>query len=176
MRIRAILFLLVIFISTSCSSLRGTLITGSVLGGSLGAMSGVVFSPNKESKAGNALIFGTIGAGLGALIGHYFYSNDPENRDLKQMLYEKDLKGSGQNQTKDVGLFDFAPELKNIKPDVSFKPVKKYDVPLEKLPENLKGKVKKQYLLEYETEGKTIQYEGRTIEIAPFKAWEHVYE
>jgi len=59
---------------------------------------------------------------------------------------------------------------------VSFKPVKKYDVPLEKLPENLKGKVKKQYLLEYETEGKTIQYEGRTIEISPFKAWEHVYE
>ena len=98
------------------------------------------------------------------------------------MLYEKDLKGEGQNQTKDVGLFDFAPELKNIKPDVSFKPVKKYDVPLEKLPDNLKGKGKgkgkgkKQYLLEYETEGKTIQYEGRSIEIAPFKAWEHVYE
>lgn len=175
MRTNAILFLLAVFIS-GCSGLRGTLITGSVLGGSLGAMSGVVFSPNQESKAGNALIFGAIGAGVGALIGHYFYTNDPENRDLKQMLYEKDLKGTGQNQTKDVGLFDFAPELKNIKPDVSFKPVKKYDVPLEKLPDNLKGKVKKQYLLEYETEGKTIQYEGRTIEIAPFKAWEHVYE
>ena len=158
-----------------CSSLRGTLLTGSLLGGSLGAMSGVVFSPNKESKAGNALVFGAIGATVGALIGNYFYTNDPENRDLKQMLYEKDLKGSVSN-AKDVGLFDFAPELKNIKPDVSFKPVKKYDVPLEKLPENLKGKVKKQYLLEYETEGKTIQYEGRTIEIAPFKAWEHVYE
>jgi hypothetical protein len=175
MRINAILFLIAVFIS-GCSSLRGTLITSSVLGGSLGAMSGVIFSPNTESKPGNALIFGTIGAVAGALIGNYFYSNDPENRDLKQMLYEKDLKGSGPNQTKDVGLFDFAPELKNIKPDVSFKPVKKYDVPMEKLPENLKGKVKKQYLLEYETEGKTIQYEGRTIEIAPFKAWEHVYE
>lgn len=175
MRINAILFLLVIIIS-GCSSLRGTLITGSVLGGSLGAMSGVIFSPNKESKPGNALIFGAIGAGFGALIANFFYTNDPENRDLKQMLYEKDLKGNGQNQTKDVGLFDFAPELKNIKPDVSFKPVKKYDVPLEKLPDNLKGKVKKQYLLEYETEGKTIQYEGRTIEISPFKAWEHVYE
>jgi len=78
--------------TSGCSSLRGTLITGSVLGGSLGAMSGVVFSPNKESRPGNALIFGTLGAGIGALIGHYFYTNDPENRDLKQMLYEKDLK------------------------------------------------------------------------------------
>jgi hypothetical protein len=175
MRTNTILFLLSMLLS-GCSSLRGTLITGSLLGGSFGAMSGVVFSPNQESKPGNALIFGAIGAGLGALIGHYFYTNDPENRDLKQMLYEKDLKGNGENRSKDVGLFDFAPELKNIKPDVSFKPVKKYDVPLEKLPENLKGKVKKQYLLEYETEGKTIQYEGRTIEIAPFKAWEHVYE
>jgi hypothetical protein len=177
MRISSILCLILLTIFNSgCSSLRGTLITGSLLGGSLGAMSGVVFSPNKDSKPGNALVFGAIGAGLGALIGNYFYSNDPENRDLKQMLYEKDLKGGGANQAKDVGLFDFAPELKNIKPDVSFKPVKKYDVPLEKLPDNLKGKVKKQYLLEYETEGKTIQYEGRTIEIAPFKAWEHVYE
>jgi hypothetical protein len=175
MRFKLILLIFGVLLS-GCSSLRGTLLTGSVLGGSLGAISGIVFSPNKESKPGNALVFGAIGAGLGALIGHYFYTNDPENRDLKQMLYEKDLKGNGQNQTKDVGLFDFAPELKNIKPDVSFKPVKKYDVPLEKLPDNLKGKVKKQYLLEYETEGKTIQYEGRTIEIAPFKAWEHVYE
>ncbi len=76
----------------------------------------------------------------------------------------------------EVPLFDFSPELKNIKPELSFKPVKKYEVPIEKLPESLQGKVKKQYLLEYESEAKTIQYQGKTIEISPFKAYEHVYE
>lgn len=158
---------------TGCSSLKGTLITGSVLGGSIGAMSGIIFSPNKNSKPANALVFGVIGASLGALVGHYFYTNDPENRDLKQMIMDDDKK---INSKKEVPLFDFNPDLKNIKPDISFKPVKKYEVPQEKLPKDLEGKVKKQFLLEYETEGKTIQYEGRTIEISPFKAWEHVYE
>jgi hypothetical protein len=161
------------FLITGCSSLKGTLITGSVLGGSIGAMSGIIFSPNKTSKPANALVFGVIGASLGALLGHYFYTNDPENRDLKQMIMDDDKKN---NSKKEVPLFDFNPDLKNIKPDITFKPVKKYEVPQEKLPKDLEGKVKKQFLLEYETEGKTIQYEGRTIEISPFKAWEHVYE
>jgi hypothetical protein len=162
-----------IFILLSgCSSLRGSLTVGSIIGGTLGAMSGVVFSPNKESKNGNALVFGSIGAASGALLSNYFYTNDPENRDLKQMMIPNDpLK-----KNTETPLFDFNPELKNIKPELSFKPIKKYEVPLEKLPESLQGKVKKQYLLEYESEAKTIQYQGKTIEIAPFKAYEHVYE
>lgn len=174
MRIKTfVIFLLMSLMTSGCSSLRGSLITGSLIGGSLGGMGGVVFSPNNTSKAGNALVFGAIGAGLGALLGHFFYSSDPENRDLKQMLLDSD---SERGRKKEVPLFDFSPDLKNIKPDISFRPLKKYEVPLEKLPKDLEGKVKKQFLLEYETEGKTIQYEGRTIEIAPFKAWEHVYE
>ncbi|MEA9358447.1 hypothetical protein SHI21_19580 [Bacteriovorax sp. PP10] len=174
MRIKPLsMILTLVLMTSSCSSLRGSLVTGSLIGGSLGGMGGVVFSPNKTSKAGNALVFGAIGAGIGALLGHYFYSSDPENRDLKQMLLDNDNE---RGRKREVPLFDFNPDLKNIKPDVSFKPVKKYEVPLEKLPKDLEGKVKKQFLLEYETEGKTIQYEGRTIEIAPFKAWEHVYE
>lgn len=159
-------------ITTSCSTLKSSLLTGSITGGSLGVASGVIFSPNKESRSANALVFGVIGASLGALLTHYFYTNDPESRDLKQMILDDDKT----KLKKEVPLFDFNPDLKNIKPDVSFKPVKKYEVPIEKLPESLQGKVKKQFLLEYETEGKTIQYEGRTIEISPFKAWEHVYE
>ncbi len=159
-------------ITTSCSTLKSSLLTGSITGGSLGVASGVIFSPNKESRPANALVFGVLGASLGALLTHYFYTNDPENRDLKQMILDDDKT----KLKKEVPLFDFNPDLKNIKPDVSFKPVKKYEVPIEKLPESLQGKVKKQFLLEYETEGKTIQYEGRTIEISPFKAWEHVYE
>lgn len=157
---------------SGCSSLRGSLSIGSMVGGTLGAMSGVVFSPNKESRNGNALVFGAMGAASGALLSYYFYTNDPENRDLKQMMIPNDpLK-----KNVEVPLFDFNPELKNIKPELSFKPIKKYEVPIEKLPESLQGKVKKQYLLEYETEAKTIQYQGKTIEIEPFKAYEHVYE
>lgn len=173
MRIKLIMFLMFSLFLSSCSSLRGSISTGSIIGGSLGAMSGMVFSPNKESRNGNALIFGALGAGAGALLAHYLYTNDPENKDLKQMLIPDDpLKKKGE----EVPLFDFSPELKNMKPELSFKPIKKYEVPIEKLPESLQGKVKKQYLLEYESEAKTIQYQGKTIEISPFKAYEHVYE
>lgn len=171
-RISLLIILSGTMLLSGCSSLRGSITVGSIIGGTLGAMSGVVFSPNKESRNGNALIFGTVGAASGALLSHYFYTNDPENRDLKQMIIPNDpLK-----KNTEVPLFDFSPELKNIKPELSFKPIKKYEVPIEKLPESLQGKVKKQYLLEYESEAKTIQYQGKTIEIAPFKAYEHVYE
>lgn len=173
MRIKLIMFLMFSLFLSGCSSLRGSISTGTIIGGSLGAMSGVVFSPNKESRNGNALIFGALGAGVGALLAHYLYTNDPENKDLKQMMIPDDpLKKKGE----EVPLFDFSPELKNMKPELSFKPIKKYEVPIEKLPESLQGKVKKQYLLEYESEAKTIQYQGKTIEISPFKAYEHVYE
>ena len=173
MRIKLIMFLMFSLFLSGCSSLRGSISTGSIIGGSLGAMSGMVFSPNKESRNGNALIFGSLGAGAGALLAHYLYTSDPENKDLKQMMIPDDpLKKKGE----EVPLFDFSPELKNMKPELSFKPIKKYEVPIEKLPESLQGKVKKQYLLEYESEAKTIQYQGKTIEISPFKAYEHVYE
>lgn len=173
MRISLLCILIFSLFSTGCSSLRGSISTGAIIGGSLGAMSGMVFSPNKESRNGNALVFGALAAGAGALLANYLYTNDPENRDLKQMMI---LDDPLKKKSEEVPLFDFSPELKNIKPELSFKPVKKYEVPIEKLPEELKGKVKKQYLLEYETEAKTIQYQGKTIEISPFKAYEHVYE
>ena len=173
MRINILLFLILSIFTSGCSTLRGSITAGSIIGGTLGAMSGAVFSPDKESVNGNALVFGAIGAGAGALLAHYFFTNDPENRDLKQMMVPE---LAPVNKKEEVPLFDFHPELKNIKPDLNFKPVKKYEVPLEKLPANLQGKVKKQYLLEYESEAKTIQYEGKTIDIEPFKAYEHVYE
>ena len=77
---------------------------------------------------------------------------------------------------KEVPLFDFSPELKDVRPEVTFKPVKKYEVPMEKLPKELEGKVKKQYIIEYEAQARTINLGNRTIEISPFKALEHVYE
>lgn len=174
MRINNLLFLIFVMSISGCSTLRGSITSGGIIGGTLGAMSGAIFSPNKESVPGNALVFGAIGAGAGALLAHYLYINDPENRDLKQMMIPE--LAPINKKSEEVPLFDFHPELKNIKPDLSFKPVKKYEVPIEKLPPNLVGKVKKQYLMEYESEGRTIQYEGKTIDIGPFKAYEHVYE
>ncbi len=174
MYIKKLLVISCLISLSGCSTLRGSLTAGSIIGGSLGAAGGVIFSPDKSSVPGNALIFGALGAGAGAMIAHYFFTNDPENRDLKQMMVPElaPINKKGEESP----LFDFNPELKNIKPDLSFKPVKKYEVPIEALPESLKGKVKKQYLLEYEAESKTIQYEGKTIEVGPFKAYEHVYE
>ena len=173
MRINFILLFFLSIMFSGCSTLRGSISVGGIIGGTLGAMSGAIFSPNKDSVPGNALVFGAMGAGAGALMANYLYTNDPENRDLKQMMVPE---LAPINKKEEAPLFDFHPELKNIKPDLSFKPVKKYEVPIEKLPDNLQGKVKKQYLMEYESEGKTIQYEGKTIDIGPFKAYEHVYE
>jgi hypothetical protein len=121
----------------------------------------------------NTLVFGTMGAGAGALLANYFYTNDPENRDLKQMMIPE---LAPITKKEEVSFFDFHPELKNMKPEINFSKVKKYEVPIEKLPENLQGKVKKQYLLEYESEPQTIQYEGKTLDIESFKTYEHVYE
>jgi hypothetical protein len=106
------------------------------------------------------------GAGLA-----YLFYDSPEKKIKESMLLDQPT----QNH-KEVPLFDFSPELKNIKPEVNFKPVKKYEVPLEKLPKELEGKVKKQFILEYQSEAQTIDVGNRTIQISPFKAWEHVYE
>ena len=86
MHIKFLLFLILSIVFSGCSTLRGSITAGGIIGGTLGAMSGAVFSPNKESVPGNALVFGAIGAGAGALLAHYFFTNDPENRDLKQMM------------------------------------------------------------------------------------------
>jgi hypothetical protein len=68
------------------------------------------------------------------------------------------------------------PETLQMIKKMGFKPVKKYEVPQEKLPNELMGKVKKQYIIEYEAEARTIELGNRTIQISPFKAWEHTYE
>ena len=76
----------------------------------------------------------------------------------------------------EVPLFDFSPELKGIKPEVNFKPVKRYEVPLEKLPPELEGKVKNNSSSSMSPRPERLEIDNRTIEISPLKAWEHVYE
>lgn len=168
MNIRMIVVLLLL---TSCSTLKKSMITSAIVGSVLGGVGGAVFSPDTNSTYKNAFLFGTLGAAVGAGGAYLSYDKPIDQQKLNQMLLDdqKDVQ-------KELPLYDFSPELKKINPKVDFKPVSKYEVPLAKLPPELQGKVKKQYIIEYHSEAKTLQIGNRTFEISPFKAWEHVYE
>jgi hypothetical protein len=164
-----ILVALILF--NSCSSVQKSVTTGSFVGGSAGAIGGVIFSPNKESINKNGFLFGVIGAVLGGVLGNLLHDH-PKKQNLLNEIILEDKK----EEIESIPLFDFSEELKGLNPNISFKPINKYEVPLKKLPKELEGKVKKQYVIEYETQPQTIKIGKKTLEIAPFKAWEHVYE
>ena len=162
--------ILTLLLCSSCSTLKKSMTSGAFIGGLVGGTGGAVFSPDEESTNKNAYLGGVLGALAGAGIA-YMMDDSPKENVKESMLLDQPM----QNH-KEVPLFDFSPELKNIKPEVNFKPIKKYEVPLEKLPKGLEGKVKKQFILEYQSEAQTIEIGNRTIQISPFKAWEHIYE
>lgn len=164
------LMLCVLLLVSGCSTLNKTMFTSALIGGAVGGVGGSTFSPDEDSVNKNAYMFSILGAVAGAGLSYIFYPR-PEVKSKKSLLLDNE-----PSINKDIPLFDFAPELKGIKPEVNFKPVNKYEVPLEKLPKALEGKVKKQYIIEYEAESRTLNVGNRTIEISPFKAWEHVYE
>ncbi len=165
-------FRLLIFLTlfTSCSTLKRSVISGSLIGAVTGGTGGAVFSPNEESTNKNAYLGSLLGAVAGAGLA-YLMHEKPKKKEGKSMLLDEPTLNH-----KEVPLFDFSPELKNIKPEVNFKPIKKYEVPTEKLPKELEGKVKKQFIIEYQSDSQTLEIGNRTIQISPFKAWEHVYE
>ena len=160
----------ILFFLTSCASFKKTMITSAISGGVIGAVGGNVFSPDKASAPKNAYLFGMLGSIAGLLIA---YNMRPEKAKVGP---KNSLLLDNKYLQKEVPLFDFSPQLKDIRPEVTFNPVKKYEVPLEKLPKALEGKAKKQYIIEYEAEARTLEIGNRTIEISPFKAWEHLYE
>lgn len=163
--------LLILLLSvSSCSTLKKSIGSGALIGGVIGGTGGAIFSPDSYSRDKNAYLGGIVGAALGAGIA-YLLHDEPQKKMANPML----LDGPTEVH-KEVPLFDFSPELKHIRPEVNFKPMKKFEVPLEKLPPELEGKVKKQYIIEYESEARTLEIDNRTIQISPFKAWEHVYE
>ena len=165
-----VLLILVLSLLTSCSSLKRSMIAGGLIGGLAGGTGGALFSPDSGSRDKNAYVFGVLGAAVGTGLV-YLFSDQPKSKMQAPMILD------GPTQThQEVPLFDFSPELKDIRPEVNFKPVKKYEVPLEKLPPELEGKVKKQFIIEYESDARTLEINNRTIQISPFKAWEHIYE
>ncbi len=163
--------LLIVMFSTGCSTLKKTIITTSFTGAAIGGAGGAIFSPNRDSVSKNAFIFSLLGAGIGALGGYLMHDRPISQKKLKNMLLDDEKK-----IPQEIPLFDFSEELKKLKPKVTFKPVKKYQVPLKKLPKELQGKVKKQFIMEYQSEAQTIKIGNRTFQISPFKAWEHIYE
>jgi hypothetical protein len=163
------LLMLMLFLMESCSTLKRSMGAGAIVGGLVGGAGGAVFSPNRESVDQNAYLFSLLGAAAG--VGVAYLMQEKPKEEVKHMLIDREVE-THQN----VPLFDFSPELAQIRPEVNFKPVKRYEVPLEKLPTELEGKVKKQFIIEYESEARTLQIDNRTIQISPFKAWEHIYE
>lgn len=163
-------FFICLLICSSCSSLNRSVVVGALVGSVVGSVGGAVFSPDEMSRDKNAYLFGVMGAAAGAASGYALY-DDPKKKTAAPMMLDEPIQTH-----QEVPLFDFSPELKHMKPEVNFRPVKKYEVPQEKLPKELEGKVKKQFIIEYEAEARTLNIDNRTIQISPFKAWEHSYE
>jgi len=87
---KQIFILLLIFIFQACSSIESKNFYITSLGsGTVGALLGSTFSPNEESKNLNALSFGIIGAGLGAL-SYLSFLKKIENNPAKT-LQEREL-------------------------------------------------------------------------------------
>lgn len=164
------LFIAIVLLS-SCSTLKRSMISGALIGGVVGGTGGAIFSPDSGSRDKNAYLFGIVGSAIGAGVAYLLNGESSKPTQKAPMILDSPVQTH-----KEVPLFDFSPELKDIRPEVNFKPLKKYEVPLEQLPPELQGKVKKQFIIEYESEGRTLEIDNRTIEISPFKAWEHVYE
>ncbi len=167
--------LLIVALLTSCGSLKKSVITSALISGLAGSIGGHIFSPTEKDQAKNAFLFGTLGAAVGAGLAYGFYEKPISQRKMRSMLLEKNKKEE-ERKAQELPLFDFSPELKKMSPKMDFKPVNKFSVPLKDLPPELQGKVKKQYIIEYQSDSKTLKIGNRTFEISPFKAWEHVYE
>lgn len=154
---------LCLFIS-SCSTMRKSIFYGALSGITLGVVGGSTLSPDKESVAPNMAVWGSIGALIGVGLGYFFFMDDPENRDLPNMILPKqkaDLSPLGKL------------ESFNITPTDS----KKYKVESGPIPEHLKNKVKAPFIIEHEIPERVEQLEnGKTITVEKHKAWEYSYE
>ncbi len=157
-----------LLVITGCSTLKQSLTTASILGGIAGGLAGGILSPNKASTLPNVVIFGALGAVAGSVSAYYLHKSDPENWPIEPMKLESDQLQSNYSES--------PKENAGFNPILELNQSKKYLVPTEPLPNELLGKVKKQYILEYESSEQTLQLGDKTLIIPPFKAWEHAYE
>lgn len=152
---------LLLFIS-SCSNLKRTLIYSAASGLVVGAVTGATLSPDRKNRSANALTFGLVGAAATALIGYALYIDDPRNKKLDPLLSEK--IPNEDELSIDIGKIKIFADLKKKSA---------YKVPVTELPKELRGKVKKQYLIKYETPERYIKKGNKTYYIPSFQILEH---
>ncbi len=163
---RALTTTVLLALSISCSTLKKTITYSSLSGGMAGASAGLLLSPDKESRGVNAAIFGLIGAGIAALAGYSLYEDDPRNKKLNHMLDEKEVLGEDT-----LGL-----DLDDLKIEANLNKEEAYETPVKDLPKELKGKVKKQYVIKYQSKERYINKGNKTFYIPSFQIYEHSYE
>ena len=156
---RRILVMVLLLLVASCSTLRKTIIYSALSGGVAGATTGKASSPNRASDGGNVVLFGLGGAAIAAGIGYALYRDDPRNYKLKHMLL-------GKNLDLEVG---------DLEVHANLDQQKTYHVPLIPLPEKLKEKVGKQYLIEHRAREQFIKKGKKTFYIPSFNVFEHSY-
>lgn len=161
------LILLITF--SSCSTLKKTIIYSSLAGATVGATSGVLLSPNKESRGANAVVFGLVGAGVAGLLGYALYKDDPRNYKLNSMLLDKE----NNEIITDPNLLQIDLEGLNINANLNKNEI--YEVPLKDLPKELEGKVNKQFLIKYKSKERYIKKGNKTFYIPSFNLYEHSY-
>ena len=157
------LILILLITLSSCSSLRKSLVYGGIAGGAIGGFAGSSLSPDSYSKTPNTLVWGGVGAVLGAALGYFFFQDDPENRELPSMILKDEPKALN------------AESFTN--PTIIPLEASRYKVQNSDLPESLRSKVPKPSIIEM-TIPESIQKleNGRTLVIEEHKATEIVYE
>lgn len=160
-----VLFALLV-VTVSCSTLKKSVFYGGLVGAGLGVAGGAALSPNPESRNPNMAVWGSVGALIGAGLGYFFFQDDPENRELPSMILpgrENHLSQGKQDKF----------ERDIVIPRDS----KKYEVETGPLPDHLKDKVKKPYIIEHTIPERieTLQ-NGKSITVEQHKAWEVSFE
>ena len=161
---KALLILMVLGL-VACSTLKKTLIYGGISGGIAGAAGGYVLSPDDESRAANAAVFGVVGAGVAALLGYSMYQDDPRNTKLNHMLVPKKLKEN-----------EMELDLGGIKIDANLEKGETFKTPTKELPEKLRGKVKEQFIIKYQSKERYVNKGNKTFYVPSFEIYEHAYE
>ena len=157
------LLLLTLLAMPSCTTLRKSIVYGGLAGGAIGAFAGSSLSPDTYSKTPNALIWGGLGVLAGSALGYFFFQDDPENRELPQMI----LKDPNKLQASE----DFTA------PYIIPTEATRHKLGNGSLPESLRSKVPKPSIIEM-TIPERIQTlpNGRTLVIEEHKATEVIYE
>lgn len=159
---KTIILLIVMTQFVSCSTLRKSVVWGGVTGATIGATAGSAFSPDKYSRGANSMIFGGLGALVGAGLGWLFFSENPDNKELPSMILKESKPTSAE----------IAESETRIVPNES----RIYKVKELELPENLKKKVQAPTVIEHLIPERQEKSGGKSVIIQEHKAWEVLYE